>query len=154
MEDAVKFVAPRGRWYFELRILATLIDYGLLWMLTFAYLRYFGTLTDEGSYSVEGCGHLLLLFAVWTVALPIPEGLAGRTFGKWACDLRVTNLSGGPATLGQAFTRRLLDPIDLLTFFGLVAFFVAKTNPQSQRLGDLVAKTLVVEESSGELPVA
>jgi uncharacterized RDD family membrane protein YckC len=127
------------------------LDYTMIWVLTFAYTRYFGTPTEEGGYHVQGCVHVFALFAIWALALPIPEGVAGRTFGKWACSLRVTNLSGRSVTLGQAFMRRFLDPIDLMVAFGLVAFIVAKTNPLSQRLGDLVAKTLVVEDSGGNL---
>lgn len=60
-------------------------------------------------------------------------------------DLRVADLRGHPASAGQAFLRRLLDPIDLGTCFGVVGFIVAKTNPKAQRLGDLVAKMIVIE---------
>lgn len=69
------------------------------------------------------------------------------TFGKWAVGLKVTGMKGGSVTFGQAFVRRLLDPIDLGTCFGVVAFIVAKTSPRNQRLGDLIAKTVVSEAS-------
>ena len=81
---------------------------------------------------------------------PLAEALWGRTFGKWACDLRVVALNGHPVATGQAFGRRVLDPVDLLVFFGLVAFIVSKTNPLSQRLGDLVARTRVVDYAADE----
>jgi uncharacterized RDD family membrane protein YckC len=134
-----------GRWYFARRAFAAASDYAIYGGLYFAYVRFFGVETDEG-YKVEGCLHLVALVLAWFGLLPLPEGLFGRTFGKWVCDLRVVNLSGGPATFGQAVRRRVLDPIDLLSFFGVVAFIVAKNNPMSQRLGDLVAKTRVVED--------
>lgn len=135
-----------GRWHFVLRAVAAASDYAIYGALYFAYVRFFGTETDDG-YKVEGCTHLLALVLAWFVLLPLPEGLFGQTFGKWVCDLRVVSLSGGAATFGQAVRRRVLDPIDLLSFFGLVAFIVAKNNPMSQRLGDLVARTRVVEDS-------
>jgi uncharacterized RDD family membrane protein YckC len=141
-----------GRWYLLLRSLASVIDYAVYGALCFAYVYRFGTQTDDG-YQVNGCGHLFLLFSAWAVWFPLPEFWFGKTFGKWACDLRVVNLSDGPISLGQAFARRLLDPVDLGGFFGLVAFIVAKTNPLNQRVGDLVAKTRVIEEPISQ-PVA
>ena len=134
-----------SRWYFHLRALAAVIDYAVFWGLFFAYARYFGVETDEG-FQLSGCGHMLAVVAAWVVLVPLPEGIWGRTIGKWACDLRVAGLNNRRVTMGQAFTRRMLDPVDLLAFFGLVAYIVAKNTPLHQRLGDLVAKTQVVEE--------
>jgi len=62
----------------------------------------------------------------------------------------VVGLNNQAVTMEQAFMRRMLDPVDLLSFFGLVAYIVAKTNPLGQRLGDLVAKTRVVEEAPAQ----
>jgi hypothetical protein len=110
----------------------------------FLYVRYFGAET-EGGYQVTGCAHFSAVVAAWLAWLPLPEAIFGRTFGKWVFDLRVVDSSGRAASAGQAFLRRLLDPIDLLFFFGLVAFVVAKTNAQGQRVGDLIAKTQVID---------
>jgi uncharacterized RDD family membrane protein YckC len=128
-----------------LRAIAAALDYTIYGLIYFGYLRYFGSPTDEG-YQVEGCGHLLALAGVWALWLPLPEAVFGRTFGKWACDLRVVSMNGGTVTAGQAFLRRLLDPVDLFFFFGLVGYIVAKTNPLNQRIGDLVAKSRVIAE--------
>jgi uncharacterized RDD family membrane protein YckC len=135
-----------SRWYFLLRAGAALIDYAFFWGFFFAYARYFGVETDEG-YQVSGCGHMFAIVAAWVVLFPLPEGIWGRTIGKWACDLRVAGLNNRPVTMGQAFARRMFDPVDLLTFFGLVAYIVARNTPLHQRVGDLVAKTQVVEEA-------
>ena len=134
-----------GRRYFLLRSIAAAIDCSVLTGLCFAYIYHFGTETD-GSYEVNGCGHVLALFALWVAWLPLPEAVFGKTFGKWACDLRVVKANdGAPITVGQAFARRMLDVADW-SFFGLVGFVVAKTNPLNQRVGDLVAKTRVIED--------
>ena len=135
------------RWYFFLRAIAAIGDYTLYGALYFAYVRYFGSETDEG-YQVSGCVHMIPLVAAWVVLIPLPEAICGRTLGKWACDLRVMGMNNRRVTIGQAFARRMLDPVDLLAFFGLVAYIVAKTNPLRQRLGDLVAKTQVVDEAA------
>jgi uncharacterized RDD family membrane protein YckC len=139
-------IRPSGG-YFFLRALATVIDFAFCGGFFFAYARYFGVETNDG-YQVSGCGHVLALIAAWVAFFPLSEGIWGRTLGKWTCDLRVVDLNNRPVTMGQAATRRLLDPIDLFAFFGLVAYIAAKTTPLHQRLGDLVAKTQVVEESS------
>lgn len=136
-----------SRWYFLLRALAAVIDYAVFWFFFFAYARYFGVETDEG-FQLSGCGHILTVVAAWVVLLPLPEGIWGRTLGKWVCDLRVAGPNNRPVTMGQAFTRHMFDPVDLLAFFGLVAYIVARSNPLHQRLGDLVAKTQVVEEAA------
>ena len=44
----------------------------------------------------------------------------------------------------QSFLRHLLDPIDM-SLFGLVGIIIIKNSPESQRLGDLLAKTKVIK---------
>lgn len=138
--------ARANRPSFKLRLTAAVIDYTIYGVFFFAYVRYFGSPTADG-YQVSGCGYNLGLVTAWVLWLPLPEAVLGRTFGKWACDLRVVDLSGLKITAGQAFLRRLLDPIDFFTFFGLVGFIVAKATPLNQRVGDLVAKTRVVADA-------
>jgi len=135
------------RWYFVRRSAAAVIDYGIFLALFCAYVYRFGSETSEG-YQVQGCGHLSILLVVWIVCFPLPEALFGRTLGKWGFDLHVAAADGRRAGAGQFFLRRFFDPIDLMGFFGLVGYIVAKTNPQHQRVGDLVAKTCVVDENA------
>jgi uncharacterized RDD family membrane protein YckC len=136
--------------YFVRRAVATVVDYGILFAVYFAYVYQFGSETSEG-FQVQGCGHFLALLLAWIVWLPLPEALFGRTLGKWGFDLLVLAADGRRASTSQSFLRRLLDPIDLLFFFGLVGFVVAKTNALHQRIGDLVAKTRVVDERTGNV---
>jgi uncharacterized RDD family membrane protein YckC len=136
--------------YFFRRAVATIVDYGIFFAFTFAYVYQFGSETSEG-YQVQGCGHFLALLFAWIVWLPLPEALFGRTLGKWGFDLRVMAADGRRASTSQSFLRRLLDPIDLLLFFGLVGYVVAKTNALHQRVGDLVAKTRVVDERTRDV---
>lgn len=75
------------------------------------------------------------------------EGLwNGQTLGKKAAGIRVRMTDGTPVTFTAALGRNLMRPADLFPgsyFVGLLAVF---TNPRSQRLGDLVAGTVVVRE--------
>jgi uncharacterized RDD family membrane protein YckC len=132
---------------FPLRVTACAIDYATFFAFFFVYARCFGTKTDEG-YTVSGCGHVLAMIAAWIVCFPLSETRFGRTLGKWGCDLRVISVNGEPLTMGQAFVRHLFDLFDLFFFFGLVGYFVASSNPMRQRVGDLVAKTRVIEDPS------
>lgn len=71
----------------------------------------------------------------------------GRTPGKKAANIRVVSYDGTPITLRGAVYRNLIRPADFLpTFYfaGLIACFM---NEKSQRLGDLVAGTLVIHEA-------
>lgn len=75
------------------------------------------------------------------------EGLwNGQTLGKKAMGIRVRMADGTPVRFGAALTRNLLRPGDFLPslyFAGLLAMF---TNIRSQRLGDMVAGTVVISE--------
>lgn len=128
----------------KLRALAAAIDFTVFGAVFYSYVHYFGEPSEDG-YAVHGCGHLLVLAIVWFVWLSLPEALWGRTLGKWACDLRAVDLSDQPITLGQAVLRHVFDIVDT-SFFGLIGLIAAKTTARSQRVGDLVAHTKVVDE--------
>jgi uncharacterized RDD family membrane protein YckC len=75
------------------------------------------------------------------------EGLLGWTLGKKVIGTRVVQADGSPVTLRGAFVRNLLRPIDaeypLGVFLGTA---ILALTPRRQRLGDLAAGTLVVED--------
>ena len=71
----------------------------------------------------------------------------GQSLGKRALDLAVVHAeTGEPCTAGQSFVRNillyLLGPIDWIFIFG----------SRHQRLGDMLAGTIVVEAPDGVLP--
>lgn len=72
------------------------------------------------------------------------EGLwNGQTIGKKVFGLRVRMADGTPITFGAALGRNLIRPADMLPgpyLLGIGAMFL---NPKSQRIGDLVANTVV-----------
>ncbi len=71
------------------------------------------------------------------------EARTGATPGKRALHLRVVSVDGGSITVGQAVVRSLLLLVD--TFLvGLVGLIVATSSDRRQRVGDRVAKTVVV----------
>jgi uncharacterized RDD family membrane protein YckC len=74
---------------------------------------------------------------------------SGQTPGKRALGLRVITISGQPITPYDAILRNLLRIVDQLPGIyavGVVSIFLTARN---QRLGDLVAGTVVVSEQTG-----
>ena len=139
--DACHILKPAA---LKLRAVAAAIDFVAFGAVSYAYIRYFGYATNDG-YAVNGCGHFLVLFTAWLLWFPIPEAVRGQTVGKWACDLRVVNVSDGPVTFSQAFVRHLLDFVDI-SFLGLVGILVSRSTALNQRVGDLVARTKVIDD--------
>jgi uncharacterized RDD family membrane protein YckC len=88
----------------------------------------------------------LFLLAIWLLYFPFAEGMTGKTLGKSICKLRVVNEDFTKIHLGTALLRRLFDIIDNLPFLGIVGLIVASSNNKKQRVGDLIAKTIVIKK--------
>jgi uncharacterized RDD family membrane protein YckC len=89
----------------------------------------------------------LLLVAAWVIIailyFTLSEAVSGgKTLGKSAMGLRVIRVDGGTASSGEYFLRSLVYILDLVGVGVILMFF----HPQSRRLGDLVAGTVVVRE--------
>jgi uncharacterized RDD family membrane protein YckC len=125
------------------RSVATIIDYGL-YLIFFTWLvRTYGLPNDEGGYTLNNDPKGWWVFIVWLIYFPVIESITGRTFGKWILGLKVVAKNGNPISFWQAFKRRVVDVPDFF-FFGIVAFITIKNTPDHQRLGDLLAKTIVI----------
>ena len=85
---------------------------------------------------------LLLHVAYWVW---LPMRLRGRTLGMVPLRLRVVTMDLAPAAGSQLGLRWLLLLVDAL-FFGLVGLVSMLVTPRRQRLGDLMAQTLVIRE--------
>lgn len=70
-----------------------------------------------------------------------------RTVGKWVMGLRVTSLDGTPPNLWQVIARNLLKCLDMVSLPLLILAFI---RPHGQRLGDLVARTVVIQPGEDE----
>lgn len=71
----------------------------------------------------------------------IAEAGWGRTLGKWIMGLEVTALDGTPVGPWPAVVRCLLKALDLIAW---VLLILPVINPSRQRLGDMIARTVVV----------
>jgi uncharacterized RDD family membrane protein YckC len=73
----------------------------------------------------------------------------GRTLGKAALGLRVVTREGAPVRFRHAAIRALLGLVDFAIGSGFIAIVLILLTRDNQRLGDLVAGTLVLRERSG-----
>jgi len=138
------------------RIVAHLIDLVFL-IMAFALMgnivgSIHGGLTENG-FNLNGAPALviMLLTAVaFFLYLVLFEGVFGTTVGKLFLGLRVKNADGSRCRFGQAMVRNLLRIIDAFPLYltGLITTLVTK---KKQRVGDLVAHTVVVTEAFGKL---
>jgi len=97
---------------------------------------------------------LLILFLLFWGYFALSEAFNnGRTLGKRVAKIRVIHQSGRGINFAEALARNLVRIIDYLPGFygvGIAAMFMSR---QSQRLGDMVAGTLVVREREVEAPM-
>jgi uncharacterized RDD family membrane protein YckC len=141
------------------RFLAYLTDlaicYTALALVTVAILMLaVGAALTAGTFEgAAGLGiglWLVVFFGVQWVYFALLEGIWGRTPGKAAFGLRVVTITGRPIGFRAAALRNILRAADalpltytagLLSLAGLVSMSVTR---RFQRLGDLVAGTIVV----------
>ena len=126
-----------------IRIGAAIIDLLLIWIVGIILGRLFGTPLprNEGfGFQLQGWP-ALLWFALIFCLMPLQEGLTGKTTGKRLAGIRVVKDDYTTSATGASIIRHFFDFVDFFLFVGLI---VAATNPKKQRVGDLVAKTLVI----------
>jgi len=136
------------------RILAYLIDMVVVVAGIFAGIfavALLGQATDVAVPDWVAITIVLVLLPAWWLGYFIAfETLwRGRTLGKAALGLRVVTTEGAPVRFRHAAIRALLGLVDIAIasgFFAVVFILLTKDN---QRLGDLVAGTLVLRERSG-----
>lgn len=106
-------------------------DLAATWSLAFLVLMSFLILW----------GYYVLFETLWN----------GRTLGKRWAKLQVVRLDGAPIGLTESIIRNVVRLVDFLPFsygIGVIAMFL---DPQSRRLGDFAAGTLVVLDQAQDL---
>jgi uncharacterized RDD family membrane protein YckC len=93
----------------------------------------------HGTWSVG-----LLSFAFYIAYYTYLEGTRGQTIGKMITKIKVVREDGTPIEMEQAFKRNILRVIDGLFAYLIGAILIWRSDKQ-QRLGDSVAKTVVVK---------
>lgn len=135
------------------RVLAAVIDHAIL-AASFAVLAALGTFLGILGAGLPAAGlllvslALLVLFSGYFVFFETMRG--GQTPGKRLVGIRVVDASGRGLTAGAAVLRNLLRLADLLPGPYAVGMLAVALHPRNQRLGDMVADTLVVRDRPAE----
>lgn len=132
------------------RIFAGLIDYSLMFGMSVVMFIYFGEETSTG-YKLEGFPALTTSL-IWCFYMIGFELKFGGTLGNLVFDLQVVSIrdnSTSSLTFGQSFKRHLVDLLDIW-FFGLLGILLIKNTKYNQRLGDLWAKTIVIDSTDDQ----
>lgn len=145
---------------FHKRLLAYLIDFVLLILYFIVMINLFVTGFNIGQGEV-GFALIMILIPMFCYTFCTELWMNGQTIGKKVLRIKVVSLDGGEPTLGQFMLRwfarfyewgtiMLLffwgSPAGLLVFIigALVCILFIAVTPKSQRIGDLMAGTVVV----------
>ncbi len=132
------------------RILAFLIDGAIVGAVSFAGL-FALAIADLMLPEWLVVSILVILVPGWYLGyFVVSETLwRGRTVGKLALGLRVVTKEGGPVRFRHASVRALLGLVDFAIGSGFFAVLFILLSRDNQRLGDILAGTLVLRERSG-----
>lgn len=138
------------------RVLAYLMDFGIrIAVCIAAYLIVALMGLIIGVTVARGLNMLILFFLMFFYYIVFEAGKRGATPGKRIMGLRVVDTSGAPISYGQAFIRNMLRFADGMPFFSYgFGLLSALLTQRFQRLGDLLANTVVVYDQLPKMHVA
>ena len=141
------FASRRKRW------LACLINYVLYFASVYFIIDHFGNSTIDAdghtTTHLDGFPGFIAIFLPWLLFFPGLESFNnGKTIGKTLFRIKTVNEDGSKINFGTGFKKHLLDMVDYFPFLGICGLIVASNNDKKQRVGDLVAKTIVVNSRS------
>ena len=87
---------------------------------------------------------LVFLFVIFAYFI-LMEAYIGWTVGKRVLGMKVVNTAGNKIGLSKSVIRNLLRLVDGLPAFNILGIVLIVCSSKSQRFGDYVAKTFVVE---------
>lgn len=131
------------------RFAALLIDLLILGALVFGLIIGAALSGAIESLTAVAVFAALMLALVWAYPVAWESLWRGRSPGKAALGLRVVTADGAPVGFRHAALRSTLGLVDFWLSSGAVAVIAAFASTRNQRLGDMVAGTVVLRERSG-----
>ena len=90
-------------------------------------------------------GIIAVMWFLWLIYFTSFEGTSGQTIGKKLTHIRVVKEDGSKCDFGSALVRNILRIVDHLPFLYILGIILIATTEKRQRLGDMLAKTIVVK---------
>ena len=135
------------------RLQAYLVDLLIRVAVLFVCACLFSMAGAFVSAGVSAGLYLVLWFVFDWFYFGLSEGLfRGKTMGKHLYGLRVIKEEGYPITLWAALLRNFVRAADSLPMLYGVGFLTMLIAGQFRRLGDIVARTVVIEERRVRVP--
>ncbi len=146
------------------RFLAFVIDLLILGAILFVAVKLFGgtytqgecnssawigiTFNDGNSVTLYGlCGlPAIVYFLFATLYYLVLEWVLSGTVGKLLTGIRIAKINGDKIDFKASLIRNILRIIDFLPLFYLVGAISIWTSKEKQRLGDKLAKTIVIKK--------
>lgn len=121
------------------RILAFLIDFAILSVLSFVLLILFFQGFDIIAF-------IYILLSLQIFYFMFLEYFFGASIGKAIAEIKVKTVDNDKLDFMGAFTRNILRPLEFFLGFYLVSLLFILLTPKKQRFGDIIADTIVVRE--------
>jgi uncharacterized RDD family membrane protein YckC len=130
-----------------MRALGAIGDFVILCVIAVPFGLVFGTPPEQGvDFSLQGYA-AGAAYAVGFLYFIVTEALWGGTPAKMLLDMRVVReMDGGKIGWGESIIRNVLRVVDVFPVLYLVGFFFAVSSPKTQRLGDRIARTVVIRK--------
>lgn len=137
------------------RSVAWLLDLLLFGLILFGWAMVVGIISNLVGEGIGSGLFLIGLFLLaWFYNVVFEMGARAATPGQRSMKIKVVSVSGAPVRLPQSLIRNLLRTIDFMPaayLFGLICCLFTR---RFQRLGDLVADTVVVYDDPKPVEVA
>jgi uncharacterized RDD family membrane protein YckC len=130
------------------RVLARLLDGVLFLAYAFLVSLIANLLLQNLSYreqrEISAIVYLLLPLPIMTYTLWCESLFGGRTFGKMVLGLKVVKTDGTPAGVAEFSFRWITRVLEESVIFTALALPVCIISEKSQRIGDMIAGTIVI----------
>ncbi|HZH75495.1 MAG TPA: RDD family protein, partial [Archangium sp.] len=136
------------------RFLAWLLDAVIVLFSTSAILIGLSFAMFAFPGFASALGFVIYFLVDWGYGIALETVWSGQTVGKRVMGLRVIQQSGVRIGFYHAALRNLARPVDKLPFFYMVGGVAALLSGSHQRLGDMLAGTIVVRERRLKVPSA
>lgn len=133
------------------RILAYLLDWVVIMLWFFGWLWILSTVARLGlEAAIDGDISAIIIWVILFYPMLFYDFLFerfnnGQSLGKMVLKIRVVNVNGTAPTTGSFLVRWLFRLIDFTITYGFVGVIMVAVSKKSQRLGDLLAGTTVVD---------
>jgi uncharacterized RDD family membrane protein YckC len=137
------------------RGVALLIDTVLKFVYVFIIFLLLGSFFRSSSFSEDNVMGTIALYAIiwlpWTFySLILEYILKGQTVGKLAMGIRVVSMNGQNAKFNDYTMRWIFRIVDFWFSAGGIGAILISTSENSQRIGDILAQTIVVKTKADQ----